>query len=196
MLEIAGDPGGTIYVRNGRLTFAESPAVPDLRARLLSSQRVSAQQWRQLTEAGGARGSIGALLVGRGLLTRPELQVLLRSMVLDALLALTVPRLKEPPLAKEPTVTRARFTMGRSHWAEAVLSLEVRAVLAELERKAGQLAWHNVPAGSRPRLPRRTPGATLPTSMRGEAGVAREPVARPPDPELLRQVLSGLRRMA
>ncbi len=190
MLEIAGDPGGTIYVRNGRLTFAESPAVPDLRARLLSSQRVSAQQWKQATEAGGARSSIGALLVGRGLLTRPELHALLRSMVLDTLLALTVPRVKEP------VVTRARFTTGRSHWAETVLSLEVRAMLAELERKAGQLAWHNVPTGGRPRLPGRTPGATLPASIRGEAGAARETVARPPDPDLLRQVLSGLRRLA
>ena len=146
MLEIAGDPGGAIYVRNGQLTFAESPAVPDLRSRLICSKRVSRQQWKQLTASGGPRGSLGALLIGRGLLTRPELRRLLWSMVLDALLALTV------PLVNEPVVARARFTMGRSHWAETVLSLEVGSVLAELEQTAGRLAGQNVPAGGRPQL--------------------------------------------
>ena len=119
--------------------------MPDLRSRLICSKRVSRQQWKQLTASGGPRGSLGALLIGRGLLTRPELRRLLWSMVLDALLALTV------PLVNEPVVARARFTMGRSHWAETVLSLEVGSVLAELEQTAG-LAGQNVPAGGRPQL--------------------------------------------
>jgi len=29
-LEITGDPGGTIYLQNGCLAFAESPVAPDL----------------------------------------------------------------------------------------------------------------------------------------------------------------------
>jgi hypothetical protein len=44
-LRISGDPGGAIYLNQGRLAFAESAAVADLGSRLVNSRRLGVDQW-------------------------------------------------------------------------------------------------------------------------------------------------------
>ena len=110
-VEISGQPGGIVYLSNGRLAFAESPAVPDLGTRLVRSRRLAPDVWDQIARDSRPDGAVGAALVGRAHVTPAELQRLLQSIALDALLALTT------PFAGECCVTRhlvraAAITLG------------------------------------------------------------------------------------
>jgi hypothetical protein len=107
-LEIGGSPGGTIFLSGGYLTFAEAAIVPDLRSRLISSQRLSAGQWREVTDSDQVHSGIGTLLVSREIITLNELRVLLRSITLDALIALAT----MPPAG--PLVVGVRFWPRRA----------------------------------------------------------------------------------
>jgi hypothetical protein len=60
-LEISGDPGGTSYLTEGYLTFAESAAVPDLGSRLVNSRRVLVDQWSQADQDSQPDGCAGDL---------------------------------------------------------------------------------------------------------------------------------------
>ena len=42
MMEIIGNPAGTIYLNHGEITFAQASWVPDLSARLLGALRLPA----------------------------------------------------------------------------------------------------------------------------------------------------------
>ena len=60
-LEISGDPGGTSYLTEGYLTFAESAAVPDLGSRLVNSRRVLVDQWSRADQDSQPAGCAGDL---------------------------------------------------------------------------------------------------------------------------------------
>jgi hypothetical protein len=89
-LEISGDPGGTSYLTEGYLTFAESAAVPDLGSRLVNSRRVLVDQWSRADQDSQPDGCAGDLLIDRGLIDPREWQTVLRSAALDALLSLAI----------------------------------------------------------------------------------------------------------
>src|SRR4051812_12763154 len=78
-LEIVGNPGGMVFLSGGYLTYAESPAIPDLRTRLIRSQRISVDQWNEIAASDGNRGGVGALLVSGDVVSRNELRDLLWS---------------------------------------------------------------------------------------------------------------------
>ncbi len=139
-LEISGSQGGTVFLSGGYLSFAESPIVPDLRSRLISSNRLSAGQWQQIADSGQVNGGIGTL-VSREILTTNELRVLLRSIALDALIALAV----------MPAPTGIRFWPRRSHWVGSLLRLDAASVWAEVGQRAERLAARGIPADARPR---------------------------------------------
>ena len=145
-VEINGQPGGIVYLNAGRLTFAESPAVPDLGTRLIRSGRIQPEVWDQLARESRSDGAIGSALVARGIVTAAELQRLLQSITLDALLALTT------PFAGECAVAGIWFAPQRSHWAEAVLAMDVVSVRTYLDHMTQRLAWYDVPARGCPRL--------------------------------------------
>ncbi len=145
-LEISGNPGGTVFLSGGYLTFAESPVVPDLRSRLISSRRLTADQWNEVIEGSQAHGGIGALLVSRDILTWGELRDLLQSIALDVLIALAV------PLSAEPLMASIRFWPRRSHWIGSLLRLDVTSALADAGQKAAPLARHNLRPEALPRL--------------------------------------------
>jgi hypothetical protein len=145
-LEIDGSPGGTIYLEGGYITFAASPAVPDLAARLIGSRRVSGEQWSQLMGESHPYSGVGALLVERDFITKGELQFVLRSVVLDTIMALMAPSGRRAILAG------IRFTPLAWHWAGSFLRLEAASVRAEVERRTGRLARHELPVEARPRL--------------------------------------------
>jgi hypothetical protein len=154
-VEITGQPGGIVYLRNGYVVWAESPAVPDLRTRLIRSRRLPSAVWDQIARDDGPAGTVGAALVARNLLTRAELERLLQSIVLDALLALTA------PFAGECRVTGLWFIPQRSHWADTVLAMDVSMVRRYLDHMTQQLAWYEVTPRWCPQWPAGKPTATL-----------------------------------
>jgi hypothetical protein len=133
-LRIDGDPGGVVYLDEGRLVFAEAAGVPDVGARLVGTRRLSAGQWAALRAADRPAGGLGTLLVERGLVGRDEMLAVLRSASLDALTALTA------PLMRPPSVTRLWFDERERPWIGSLLSLEVEWVRAEIARRADRLA--------------------------------------------------------
>ncbi len=144
-LEIVGNPGGMVFLSGGYLTYAESPAIPDLRTRLIRSQRISAEAWNEIIASDGDRGGVGALLVSEDVVSRGELRKLLWSVALDALVALTLP-VQAGPLAG------VRFWPRRSPRVGSLLRLDVASVWDDVNRKAERLMRREIPAEGCPRL--------------------------------------------
>jgi hypothetical protein len=144
-LEIAGNPGGMVFLSGGYLTYAESPAIPDLRTRLIRSQRISAEAWNEIIASDGDRGGVGALLVSEDVVSRVELRKLLWSVALDTLVALTLP-VRAGPLAG------VRFWPRRSPWVGSLLRLDVASVWDDVSRKAERLMRREIPAEGCPQL--------------------------------------------
>ncbi len=142
--EISGRPGGIVYLNQGRLTFAESPGVPDLGTRLVRSGRLAPDVWDQIARESPPGspavpdGVAGAALAGRGIISAAELQRLLQSITLDALLALTT------PFVGECSVRGLWFMTQRSHWAETVLAMDIGSVRDYIDHMAQRLAWYDV----------------------------------------------------
>lgn len=142
-LQVEGDPGGVIYLDKGQITYAQSDWTPDLGARLLGTLR-SADDLRELvTMANQPAGNLGELLVERGHVSADQLTTLLHSVIVDAIIALTV------PLADEASVAGMRLVAGQAHWAGAFTRLSIGAVRAEAISRAELMATRPVPRGSR-----------------------------------------------
>jgi len=143
-VEISGRPGGILYLNQGRLTFAESPGVPDLGTRLVGSGRVAPDVWDQIVRESPPGSSVvpdgapGAALAGGGIITATELQRLLQSISLDALLALTT------PFVGQCSVSGLWFMTQRSHWAETILAMDIGSVRDYIDHMAQRLAWYDV----------------------------------------------------
>ena len=147
-LEIDGgsDPGGTIYLEDGYITFATSSAVPDLAARLIGSGRLSGDQWSQLLGESRPYGWIATVLVERSFISNDDLRSVLRSVALDAIMAMTAAS------AGGPVPARIRFTPVAWHWARSVLRLDAGWVRAEVAGRAARLTRHGIAVAARPRL--------------------------------------------
>src|SRR5690349_20430047 len=148
-LEIIGNPGGMVFLSGGYLTYAESPSIPDLRTRLIRSQRITVDRWNDIIASDQDHGGVGALLVSGDVISRGELRDLLWSVALDALVALTLPR----PTGSQ---VRVRFWPRRSHWVGSLLRLDVASVWAYVRRKTVRLARREIPAEGCPQLHRMT----------------------------------------
>jgi hypothetical protein len=59
IMEIDGNPAGTIYLNHGQITFAQASWIPDLSARLLGALRLSAAS-RELITGRTGRTAISA----------------------------------------------------------------------------------------------------------------------------------------
>lgn len=152
-LEIDGDVSGSIYLHDGRITFAQTSAVPGLADRLIGSRRLTRAQWSALAAESQAADDLaaddrGALLIERGLMGRDDLESVLRSAVMDAITALTVPPEGAPAGGN-------RFLPGARHWAGHLLSIDVESACAQAGRRAGRLARLGVSPRSRPAPPDR-----------------------------------------
>jgi hypothetical protein len=151
-LEISGEPGATVFLSGGYLTYAESPGVPDLRSRLISSRRLSGARWSQVSESARAHGSIGGLLVSSAVIADSELRDLLWSITLDALTAVALPLSAAPALTAGPPLAEVRFWPRRSHLIGSHLRLDLVSVWATAGQMAERLARRQTPADARPML--------------------------------------------
>ena len=143
IMEIDGDPAGTIYLNRGQITFAQASWIPDLSARLRGALRLSAASRELIAGPDRPDRDIGTVLVQRNYLSRGDLQAILRSVVVDAALVLML------PVDRDAFVSDIRFaapgTHGiNGHWAGAFSSLGVDFVLAEVIKKAERMARSNL----------------------------------------------------
>jgi Domain of unknown function (DUF4388) len=158
VLEIDGNPAGVIYLDQGQITYAQASWVPDLAARFCASQQPPADvralllggdwddrdggDWGGAARGGAARGGgdrsrdLGAILLS--CMSRAELQELLRSVIVDAVLALTV------PLSGDAAVSGIRFEAPRAHWASAFARLPLDSVREETVCRAARMARYRV----------------------------------------------------
>src|SRR5580693_4430659 len=192
VLEIDGDPAGVIYLDQGQVTYAQASWVPDLAARFCASQQPPADV-RALLLGGNPGRDPGAALLS--CVSRAELQALLRSAIVDAIIALTVP-------VAGSAVSGIRFEAPRAHWASAFARLPLDAVREKAACRGGpagplpgQPGQHRVPARHGPGLNGADPGAVgdrqpdRPHLDRPGPGLAQRPgvvrhdrVRRAPDP--------------
>jgi hypothetical protein len=138
-LEVEGDPAGVIYLDHGQITYAQSDWSPDLAARLLGTLRSAAALRELVAEGDQPTGSLGALLIEHGHVSADELTAVLHSVIVDAIIALTV------PLEAEASVAGMRLVSGCAHWAGGFTRLPISAVRAEAMSRAERMATCPVP---------------------------------------------------
>jgi hypothetical protein len=141
VLEVTGSPSGAVYLDGGRIAFARASWVPGLAARLRAIS--PALDGLGETSSGGDAddvddAAVAGLAVQGGYLTATALHGLIRSIVVDAFLVLTI------PLATDSPVAAIRFTSTRTYWTEMFPRLGVDQVREEAFRRAARLAEHGL----------------------------------------------------
>jgi len=159
VLEVTGSPSGAVYLDGGRIAFARASWVPGLAARLRAVSPALAGSGEMSTGShtdDADDAAVAGLAVQRGYLTAAGLHELIRSIVVDAFLVLTV------PLATDSPVAAIRFTSTRTYWTEMFPRLGVDLVREEAFRRAERLAEHGLaPTTAVALCDLRTPSAVL-----------------------------------
>ncbi|MFQ3561874.1 hypothetical protein QZN11_34465 [Streptomyces gramineus] len=92
---VSGSPGGRIHLRAGRIGAADTPGSPGPETVLRNTGRLADEEWEAVAAAAATPGeSLSAVLEGRGLIRRPEFDILCTSTVLDAAFALAISMLE------------------------------------------------------------------------------------------------------
>jgi hypothetical protein len=179
VLEVTGSPAGAIYFDGGQIAFARASWVPGLAARVRAIG--PALPGPGAGPAGGDAddAAVAGFAVQHGYLTAAGLHELIRSIVVDAFLVLTV------PLVADSSVAAIRFTSTRTYWTETFPRLGLDEVRAEVIRQAERMAKHGLsPATAIALRELRAPAAVLSReqwsvlSQIGEYATAREIAAR------------------
>jgi hypothetical protein len=142
-LQIDGRPAGAIYLDQGEITFARSEWSPDLGTRLRAAIGSQPGLRDLLADPDQPDTELGPELVRRGYLSAEELGSILRSVVLDAVLVLTV------PLSADTAIDGIRLVTGASHWAAEFCRVSAAAVRAEAISRSGRLAGFDLSQAAR-----------------------------------------------
>ena len=90
VLEVTGEPGGTIYLSGGGVVGIETPGAPGPEVILLRSDRIPEPGWAAAFAAAAAVGGpLGPELIARDLIGAGELEAVLRTAVADAMFVLS-----------------------------------------------------------------------------------------------------------
>ena len=90
VLEVTGEPGGTIYFSRGGVVAIETPGAPGPEVILLRSGRIPEPGWAAAFAAAAAGGgALGPELVARDLIGAGELEAMLRIALADAMFVLS-----------------------------------------------------------------------------------------------------------
>jgi uncharacterized protein DUF4388 len=128
-LMVSGRPGGAVYVRSGRVAYAESPAAPGVGELLTSSGRLAARTWQNALDLGTSTARVGRLLVEQGHLTQGELELCVLGATYDAAYFV---------LASDAAAVE--FLAGATHWLGPVVHIDPAAVDKEARRRGRLLA--------------------------------------------------------
>jgi hypothetical protein len=139
LLRVTGEPGGVIYLSDGRISAITTPGAPDPEAVLLRSGRVPEAGWSSAFAAAASDGRMADELVKRDLIGAGELEARLRTGLADALFALVAGSVQECRLEEAATPALLPLDPG----------VEAEWLLAEAGRRLGVLAglrtpvWHD-----------------------------------------------------
>ncbi|MFI6051325.1 transcriptional regulator [Streptomyces violascens] len=115
---------GTLYLADGQVVHAESPAAPGLDVLLTAGGRLRPETWQQAVDQVGGRGSVGRFLVDSGQITGGELELCHAGALFDAAFFTLAP-------SSGPT----RFRYGVVHWIGPVRPVPAREVARETARR-------------------------------------------------------------
>ena len=124
-LVVDGHPGGTVYLVEGAVVYAESPAAPGVGELLTSSGRLAGRTWQAALDAGTAEARVGRLLLEQGHLTQGELELCVLGAIYDAAY-----------FALAPESAPVEFLDGATHWLGPVVRAGAVAVDREARRRA------------------------------------------------------------
>jgi hypothetical protein len=124
-LVIGGHPGGAVYVLEGRVIYAESPAAPGVGELLTSSGRLAGRTWQNALDLGTSTARVGRLLVEQGHLTQGELELCVLGATYDAAY-----------FALGASSAPIEFLDGATHWLGAVVHIDPAAINREVRRRA------------------------------------------------------------
>jgi hypothetical protein len=128
-LMVGGQPGGAVYLIEGRIIYAESPSAPGVGELLTSSGRLAGRTWQNALDLGTSTARVGKLLVEQGHLTQGELELCVLGAIYDAAY-----------FALAPSSAPVEFIAGATHWLGTVVQIDPAAVTKEVSRRVGLLA--------------------------------------------------------
>jgi hypothetical protein len=126
---VGGQPGGAVYLIEGWIIYAESPAAPGVGELLTSSGRLAGRTWQNALDLGTSTARVGKLLVEQGHLTQGELELCTLGAIYDAAY-----------FALAPAGAPIEFLAGATHWLGAVVQVDPLAVAKEVTRRVGLLS--------------------------------------------------------
>lgn len=115
---------GVLYLCDGDVVHAESPATPSLDVLLTARGVVAAEAWREAVAEAGARRRVGRFLVERGRIAEGALELCHLGALYDAAY-----------FVLGPSSTPARFRYGAAHWLGPVRPVPVAALERETVRR-------------------------------------------------------------
>jgi uncharacterized protein DUF4388 len=124
-LVVGGHPGGAVYVLDGRVIYAESPAAPGVGELLTASGRLAGRTWQTALDQGTSTAQVGRLLVEQGHLTQGELELCVLGATYDAAY-----------FALSPASAPVEFLGGAMHWLGPIAHIDPAAVDREVRRRA------------------------------------------------------------
>jgi len=124
VLMVGGHPGGAVYVLEGRVIYAESPAAPGVGELLTASGRLAGRTWQNALDLGTSTARVGRLLVEQGHLTQGELELCVLGAIYDAAY-----------FALSPVSAPLDFLSGATHWLGPVVHVDPAAVHREAGRR-------------------------------------------------------------
>jgi hypothetical protein len=123
-LVVGGQPGGTVYLIEGQVTYAESAAAPGVGELLTASGRLAARTWQAALDAGTSRAQVGQILLDQGHLTQGELELCVLGATYDAAY-----------FALSPASAPVDFLEGATHWLGQVVRIDPAAITREARRR-------------------------------------------------------------
>lgn len=158
---------GALFLADGEVVHAESPAAPGIEVLLTAGGRLSPEAWREAVDAAGAACATGRWLIENRRLAAGELEISRLCALYDAAYFVLSP-------AAGPT----RFRHGVRHWFGSLGGIRVEAVEGEARRRRMLLEtlWPHPRLDTAPVTVARAawhPGARLPYLPRRQAALLR-----------------------
>jgi len=130
-LRVIDAPGGSVYIVDGLIEYAECPVVSGVDRLLTASGRLPADAWRAALAAGRTRLRVGDELVSTGLISRVEVETVVLLALYDAAHVLF------------DAAVEVRFEPGVRHPLGVECRLDLDEVCREVDRRKRSLveAW-------------------------------------------------------
>jgi hypothetical protein len=135
---------GTLYLVEGQVVHAESPASPGIDVLLAATGRLRSDGWTEALREAGATGAVGRYLVDSGLVSGGELEICHLGALFDAAF-----------FALAPSSGPTRLRYGVAHWIGPVRPVAAEAVERETLRRRALLdrLWAHPETDTAPVVP-------------------------------------------